>query len=83
MEGDTIIPQELLPIIQSGASRISDWVSVTNVEGTWTYFCGVQPVFSHPEKDKRSFRMFTSQLVCQGARKQIEFVKITIGTDTF
>ena len=61
------IPQALLPLIADGATRISDIISVVRDNGQWTYFCGVQPVFQHAENDRRSFQMFTAQLICQGA----------------
>ena len=66
------MPQSLLPLIPDGASRVSDLISVVRENGEWTYFCGVYPVFCHPETDRRSFRMFTAQLVCQGACQQVE-----------
>ena len=69
------MPQSLLPMIPEGASRISDLISVVRETGTWTYFCGVQPVFFHPEDDRRSFRMFTAQLVCEGACQQVDIVR--------
>ena len=62
-------------MIPEGASRISDLISVVRETGTWTYFCGVQPVFFHPEDDRRSFRMFTAQLVCEGACQQVDIVR--------
>ena len=62
-------------MIGPGATRISERLSVVREEGEWTYFCGVQPVFHHAEEDRRSFRMFTAQLVCQGACKQAEIVR--------
>ena len=43
--------------------------------GQWTYFCGAQPVFHHPENDHRSFRMFTAQLICQGVCRQVDIVR--------
>ena len=69
------MPQLLLPMIPAGASRISDLVSVVRENGEWTYFCGVQPVFRHSEEDQRSFRMFTAQLVCQGACQQVDILR--------
>ena len=42
--------------------------------GLWTYFCGAQPVFHHTETDRQSFRMFTAQLICQGACRQVDIV---------
>jgi transposase len=58
-----------------GASSINDRISVVRQEGTWTYFCGVEPIFQHPDRDTPSFRMFTAQLVCQGACKQVDVVR--------
>jgi hypothetical protein len=69
------IPQALLPLIADGATRISDVISVVRENGQWTYFCGVQPVFQHAENDCRSFRMFTAQLICQGACRQVDIVR--------
>jgi transposase len=69
------IPQALLPLIVDGAKRINDVISVARENGLWTYFCGVQPVFQHAENDRRSFRMFTAQLICQGACRQADIVR--------
>lgn len=68
------MPQALLPLIPDGATQINDRVSVARQDGQWTYFHGVYPVFSHAEEDRRSFRMFTAQLVAQGACRQAEIV---------
>ena len=43
--------------------------------GQWIYFCGAQPLFQHPEDDRRSFRMLTAQLICQGACRQTDIVR--------
>jgi len=67
--------QALLPLIPDGASSINDRISVIRENGRWAYFLGVDPIFEHPEEDQRSFRMFTAQLVCQGACKQSEIVR--------
>jgi hypothetical protein len=56
-----------LPLIADGATRITDLISVVRENGHWIYFCGAQPVFQHAETDCRAFRMFTAQLICQGA----------------
>ncbi len=64
-----------MPLIADGATRISDVVSVVRENGQWTYFCGVQPMFQHAESDRRSFRMFTAQLICQGACRQVDIVR--------
>jgi transposase len=35
----------------------------------------VQPVFRHAENDRRSFQMFTAQLVCQGVCRLVDIVR--------
>ena len=75
------MPQALLPLIPEGATRINDRISVVRENDEWTYFCGIDPVFCHPEKDRRSFQMFTAQLVCQGICRQIDIIR-TFGVST-
>ena len=75
------MPQALLPLIPAGASSVNDRISVVRENGEWTYFCGVAPIFRHPEQDRRTFRMFTAQLVCQGACRQSDIVR-TFGVST-
>ncbi len=69
------MPQTLLPLIPDGASHINKVISVICEDGEWTYFLGIQPVFSHPQDDRRSFQMFTAQLVCQGNCRQVEIIR--------
>jgi len=69
------IPQALLPLIADGATRLSDVISVVRENGQWTYFCGIQPVFQHAENERRSFQMFTAQLICRGACRQVDIVR--------
>ena len=69
------MPQALLPLIPDGATPVSDRISVVQEKQQWTYFCGVAPVFRHDQDDRRSFRMFTAQLVCQGACRQIDVIR--------
>ena len=64
-----------MPLIADGATRISDSISVVRENGQWIYFCGVQPVFQHAESDRRGFRMFTAQLICQGACRLTDIVR--------
>jgi len=75
------LPQALLPLIPDGATHINDRISVIRENGEWTYFYGVDVVFRHPERDIQSFRMFTAQLVCQGACQQIDIIR-TFGVCT-
>ncbi len=62
-------------MIPDGATRISDFIGVVRENGQWIYFCGTQPLFQHPENDRRSFRMLTAQLICQGACRQTDIVR--------
>jgi transposase len=64
-----------LPLIADGATRISNSISVVREASQWIYFCGAQPVFQHAENDRRAFRMFTAQLVCQGACQSKDIVR--------
>jgi transposase-like protein len=68
------MPQAWLPLIPSGATEINDVISVVRRNGQWTYFCGVHPVFFHQQDDRKSFRMFTAQLVCQGMCRQADII---------
>ena len=69
------MPQAILPFIPPGTTPITDVLHVCREGDMWSYFCGVQPVFQHPESDRRSFWMFTSQLICQGQCKQVDIVR--------
>jgi len=62
-------------MIPHGATAINEIISVVREEQQWTYFCGVQPVFRHPEDDRKSFRMFTAQLCVQGACTQAQIIR--------
>jgi hypothetical protein len=67
--------QILLPLIPDGATPVNDLVSVVKEEEQWTWFYGARPVFGHAQHDRASFRMFSAQLVCQGACRQVEIIK--------
>ena len=67
--------QTLLPLVPDGATPVNDLISVVKEQDQWTWFYGTRPVFGHPQSDRDSFRMFSAQLVCQGACKQVEIVK--------
>jgi len=69
------MPQAILPIFPAEATPINPLVSFEKRDGQVYYFHGCMPVFSHGEKDLRSFRMFTSQLVVNGNCKQAEIVR--------
>jgi transposase len=62
-------------LIPSGSTPINDVFHVVLEDEQWFYFCGIHPIFCHGASDRRSFRMFTAQLVCQGMCKQAEIVR--------
>lgn len=81
IEEEGTLPQALLPLIPDGATRVNERISVVRENGEWTYLIGGAPIFRHSEDDRRSFRMFTAQLVCQGVCRQPEIVG-TFGVST-
>lgn len=66
--------QLILPIIPGGSTHIYDLLSVCNVNGDWIYYHGMLPLFSHNEEDINTFRMFSAQLICQGACRNIDII---------
>ena len=65
-----------LPVFPQGVTQLSRDLGVCCREGRVTYFYGTLPVFTHQEKDVKSFRMFTSQLYLDGKVKQSDLVKV-------
>jgi hypothetical protein len=63
-----------LPLLALGATPIGNVISAVNENGQWIYLCGIRPVFQHPETDRATFRMFTAQLICQGACRPVDIV---------
>ncbi|MDP8238372.1 MAG: hypothetical protein P9X24_04725 [Candidatus Hatepunaea meridiana] len=70
------MPQAILPLIPDGATLITDKLSVVKKDGRWIYFHGCDPVFSHGEDEIETFRMFTAQLICHGACRNRDIVKV-------
>lgn len=69
------MPQELLPLFPPDITMINSMIGFAKRDNRVYYFHGVAPVFSHPESDKASFRLFTSQLVENGNATQAEIVR--------
>ena len=65
-----------LPMFPHGVTQLSADLGVCCRDGRVSYFYGSQPVFSHGEKDVRSFRMYLSQLYLAGSIKQSTAVKV-------
>ena len=70
-----IMPQPLLPMFPADVTAINELVSFAKRDGMVYYFNGPMPVFSHPETDRASFRMFTSQLVVNDNCTQAQIVR--------
>lgn len=69
------MPQMVLPVFPAGVTEINRSIAFEKRDGKITYFHGCLPVFSHDEKDIRSFRMIISQFYVNGHVKQAEIVR--------
>jgi hypothetical protein len=69
------MPQLQLPIFPPDLTFLSEDLAVQQRDGKVVYIHGLSPVFQHDEKDVRSFRMFTSQLVANGMVRQRDIVR--------
>jgi hypothetical protein len=67
--------QLVLPIFPEGSTQITPSLVIEKSKKTIWYFHGCIPIFSHPEDDLASFRMFTSQLIVNGNCKQVDIIK--------
>ena len=69
------MPQLQLPIFPHGLTSITEDLAFQREDGKVVYFHGLLPVFQHEEKDLRSFRMYTSQLIGNGTVRQGDIVR--------
>ena len=69
------MPQELFPMFSPDEVMITEFLSYETQNGSIYYFQYGLPIFNHPENDKASFRMFTSQLIVNGNCKQVDIIK--------
>ena len=69
------MPQLQLPIFPSGLTAITEDFSFQQADGKVVYFHGLLPVFQHDQKDLKSFRMWTSQLIANGTVRQRDIVR--------
>jgi transposase len=67
--------QRQLPVFPSEALEIAQGLSVVRNEGMVVYFSGMLPIFTHPEGDEPSFKMFLAQLCAQGTCHQADLVR--------
>ncbi len=69
------MPQLQLPIFPHGLTSITEDLAFQQEDGKVVYFHGLLAVFQHDEKDLRSFRLFTSQLIGNGTVRQRDIVR--------
>jgi hypothetical protein len=69
------MPQLQLPIFPNGLTSITEDLAFQREDGKVVYFHGLMPVFQHDERDLKSFRMFTSQLIANGTVRQRDIVR--------
>jgi transposase len=77
------MPQLQLPIFSPEVTSITEDFAFHREDGKVVYFHGLLPVFQHDEKDLKSFRMFTSQLIANGTVRQRDIVRafgVPLGT---
>jgi len=66
--------QLILPLISAGVTNINHLVSVWELEGRWSYFSGIYPIYSHRPDDQKMFRLTIAHLIESGACRQIEII---------
>ena len=69
------MPQLQLPVFPEGLKSVNEDLAFQRRDGQVVYFHGMMPVFAHDEKDLKSFRMFTSQLIANGIARQRDIVQ--------
>ncbi len=68
------MPQLMLPFISAGVTNINSLITVWELEGSWHYFFGIYPIYSHRPDDQRMFRLTIANLIESGACRQIEII---------
>jgi transposase-like protein len=69
------MPQLQLPIFPLGVTSITEDFAFQQQDGQVVYFHGLMPVYQHGEKDLKSFRMYTSQLIANGTVRQRDIAR--------
>jgi len=70
-------------ILSPEVTSLTEDFAFQREDGKVVYFHGLLPVFQHDEKDLKSFRMFTSQLIANGTVRQRDIVRafgVPLGT---
>jgi hypothetical protein len=69
------MPQVQLPLFPAGVTPINDQLAFSVRDGEVVYLNGHLPVFTHGREDLAAFRLFTTQLIVNGAATQGEIVR--------
>jgi hypothetical protein len=69
------MPQAQLPIFPEGTTLITRELAFERRGDQVVYFNGHLPVFTHPQEDLASFRLFTTQLIVNGTASQAEIAQ--------
>jgi len=69
------MPQLQLPMFPQGTTLINANIGFVTKDHTVTYIYGHLPIFSHDINDRKTFRMFTSQLYVNGTASQAEICR--------
>lgn len=69
------MPQTVLPLFSAGTNSITELVGYVKKDETIYYFLGQLPLFQHHEKDVKSFRFITSQLVVNGHVRECDIIR--------
>ena len=64
-----------VPILPTGSTMISDVLCVENLNGTWTYWVYLWPIYTHEQSQRAQFRYIAATLINAGLCKQVEIVR--------
>ena len=69
------MPRTQLPIFPASSCAITPEHAFEQRDGSGVYFNGHLPVFAHPAADLAAFRLFSSQLIANGAATQVQITR--------
>lgn len=69
------MPQMQMPFFAQGVTPINNMLAFSQEHGRIAYFTGNVQLYSHEEKDTRSFRMITAEFCVNGVAKQAQIVR--------
>lgn len=72
---ERIIRRKHIPLFPEIITEITTNLTFSNIEGRVTYYQNEQPVFTHKEDDKASFKMIISQFCVNRIVKQAQIAK--------